>query len=114
MASTAFIIVFFFFVTAFADSFTAIKQKIMIQTLELDPNPSAEALKELQDGELNTSLESNFENWLTMWQSSFRTSIGDFDGDQIATFNYLDWMTFFIAVFIIIILMLNLLISVIA
>ena len=48
-----------------------------------------------------------------MWQMSYRNSIGDFQ-DDIGYYSYLDWLIFFITVFFVIIIMLNLLISVIA
>ena len=57
---------------------------------------------------------ANFNKWLTIWQISFRSSIGDFNGEQIDQFSYTDWIIFFLICFFLIILMLNLLISVIS
>ena len=65
--------------------------------------------------DLDITIRTNFNNWLGLWQTSFRSSIGDFDEQgQMKYLSQVDWLIFFISSFFLIILMLNLLISVIA
>ena len=60
------------------------------------------------------SFIANFNEWLLIWQKAFRSSIGDFDSAQLKNFGFIDWMIFFLLIFFLIMVMLNLLISVIA
>jgi len=116
VAMTSFLLVLSCAITAFADSFNALDQKIMLKGERLDASTSTEeelliARKEL----LDTRLIAKFNSWLDSWQEAFRASIGDFDVEgHLSYFSYVDWLIFFFAVLFMIILMLNLLISIIA
>jgi len=103
-------------VTAFADAFNAIDQKILINGSKYEDVVASPAeLEEMKLNDLDVSLKQNLSNWLTIWQTAFRSSIGDFKEDnQLQYYSYADWLIFFLAILFLIILMLNLLISVIA
>jgi|Transcript_20452 hypothetical protein len=116
MTSTGyFLVVFLVGVTAFADSFNALDQEILLEGKRFEGlNLSPEDYKAAQISMLSTmSFSENFKHWLSIWQYSFRAGIGDFM-DDANLYGYVDWMIFFLMVFFLIILMLNLLISVIA
>ena len=66
------------------------------------------------DSEIDTSFRSNFYEWLDFWQISFTASLADFPETwDPKYFHYHDWIVFFLACFMMVILMLNLLISII-
>ena len=110
-------VVLFCSVTAFADSFNALDQKILLKGERLEDLHGAdpEALRSARQALLDPHLVAVLETWLDSWQEAFRASIGDFDWPgHLDYFGRVDWLVFFFAVLFMIVLMLNLLISIIA
>jgi len=65
--------------------------------------------------DIDLTVQTSFEQWVDLWQISFKASLGDFPdawGDS-EHFHYFDWLVFFYASAMLIIMMLNLLISII-
>ena len=67
VASGSFLFIFICIVTAFADSFKALEQRIRINNEIEVGEMSEDELKELRDEELNITLGKNFNNWLSTW-----------------------------------------------